>query len=194
MDDILLIGVARQSEAIRATARQLRENVLRYKEYSWRAPTEALVAQPGDVVKKQYFVADYEKGYSGYILGAVTTDEIILDRTVTLKSGKTYEMFVRHKDNNLFDQVDITNPSGEWGRIKCSPALAQIAVEGDLYGIGEKAVGIKDVVLNDVTQQSDGTFTLKGEKLRPGSLYAWPIAHQKSKKKDTCRRRAAPAN
>ena len=161
IQDIDLLGVARQSEAIRACSRFLKENIYRNKEYSWKSPVGAIVSEPGDLVKRQYFVSDFSKGYTGYVLSG-NTKEIYLDRIVTLDVGKTYEIFIKHKSKNTFVNEDISNSAGDWGKIVLSSVLTLSADEGDMWIIGEKDTAIADVLLDEVTQERDGTFILKG--------------------------------
>lgn len=160
-EDIDLIGVSRQSESIRVAGRHLRENIFRKKEYSWKSPPDAIVSEPGDLIKRQFFVSNFEKGYSGYILDG-NTKEVYLDTIVTLDAGKTYEIFIRHKTKNTFVQEDIVNAAGDWGKIVLLNDLSLNANEQDLYAIGEKNVALADVLLEEVNQGSDGTFVLKG--------------------------------
>lgn len=168
LETIDLIGISRQEEAIRSAKRHLKENVLRYKEYSWKSPMMALVSEPGDVVKLQYFVSDYSRGKSGFILDGGFT-ELILDSEVTLLYGKTYEVYVQHKLTNTFEKVDVLNGEGIWGRLRLASSLTEIPIEGDHFIMGEKNVAISDVVITEITGTSDGTFSIRGDNYDPAA-------------------------
>lgn len=160
-EDLDLIGVTRQSEAIYVASRHLKENIYRKKEYSWKSPFGAIVAEPGDRVKLQYYVSDFERGASGYVLAGNTT-EIYLDKTVVIAAGKTYEIFIRHKNQNTFVQEDIVTGAGTWGKVVVVSPLVSAVTEGDLWAIGEKDIALADVLLERVIQQTDGSFELSG--------------------------------
>ncbi|MCP4475375.1 MAG: hypothetical protein GY821_12585 [Gammaproteobacteria bacterium] len=161
VNELDLVGVTRQSEAIRISSRFLKENIYKTKEYKWSSSTGSIVAEPGDVVKKQYYVSDFSKGYTGYVLSG-NTIEIYLDKTVTLDAGKTYEIFIRHKTKNTLVKEDIASPAGTWGKVVLTQDLTLSADEGDLWIIGEKDVAVVDVLLEEVSQDREGVFALIG--------------------------------
>ncbi len=166
MEDIELPGVSRQSEAVRAANRHLKELLLRTKTYTWKSPIHSLVSEPGDLVKLQYPLSDFSKGWSGYVVSG-SQKTVVLDKLVTLLPATTYEIFIRHKSKNTIVNEDIASPAGEHGRVVLSSALTLSAAEEDLWVIGVKTTGVTDVYIEEVTRDTDGMFTLKGANYDP---------------------------
>jgi len=139
--DLSLIGVTRESEAVREGYYQLQRRRQSVREMQFATGIEALAVEPGDMCKVGIVTTGFEMGYGGRVLEGDLFN-VVLDREVTVNSGYTYEFYLWHtqSDSPEVRTVATTPPAG-------APSIITITVSpsnpfniqpqnGDRWAIG----------------------------------------------------------
>ena len=108
---------------------------------SFKAGIDALACQVGDVIDFAHDVPQW--GYSGRIVAYDgDTKEITFDRDVTIVSGKTYVLRIRHSDDTLEDQ-EVSNSAGVTNKITVSTDFSFTPAAYDVCSFGEENIAVK---------------------------------------------------
>lgn len=130
-----LAGTTGMAQAQRLVGYHLLNSRLNRKEVECEVGVRNLRARAGDVVKVAHDVPQW--GFSGRIRAVLADGAIIvLDRTVTIESGKTYELTVVHADDTI-DVAVVSNPVGEASRLNITQGFTQTPYVGQDYSFGE---------------------------------------------------------
>jgi predicted phage tail protein len=137
-----LIGVTRQSQAVRLGKFHLYLNKYCQKTVQFEVAMDGLIDEIGDVVNVQHDVPEW--GYGGRVVGASSTT-ITLDQEVTLVEGTSYQIMVRLNDGTLVTK-NISVPAGTTttDTLTVTTAFASTPHQYDVYAFG---------ILSNVTDQ-----------------------------------------
>ena len=111
--DMNLLGVVRESEAIRTAAFDLNRRRQQRREMTFSTGLEAIAVEPGDMCRAGVLFTDYEAGYGGRAVDG-SSNHIVLDREFVVKSGYPYDLFVWHTEADTVEQRTVATslPSG----------------------------------------------------------------------------------
>jgi len=168
-----LRSIVRESQAFRELTFHLRKRRRIKRRFRWSSPMTALVSEPFDVDSLSYLTVSNKRGYSGFAPAGSTTTNLLLDRLVTLEAGKTYSLIVRHLATNSVERRTVATAAGSWGQVQPTSAFATAPAEGDIWAIGEQNVHVLDVLIESVSRQDDGTYSLEASQYDP-TLYESP--------------------
>lgn len=124
--------VARQLEKMRL------RNIHQKKEVTLTSSFPAMHVLPGDLIGVAVPVSK-EVVRSGQIISANTANTIIqVDGSVTVETGKSYEMTVIHKLDNVAETRTVANsPENDVSHIQVSAAFQRSVVPGDGFSFAE---------------------------------------------------------
>jgi predicted phage tail protein len=101
---------------------------------TWDADVDALACLPGDVVEVAHDVPQI--GYSGRVVTA-TGNTVQLDQPVTIASGKTYQVTVRHQDDDSRETLTVGNSPGTTDTLALTSSWTKIPAQYAVYSFGE---------------------------------------------------------
>jgi len=101
---------------------------------TWDADVDALACLPGDVVEVAHDVPQI--GYSGRV-AAATANTIQLDRPVVIEAGKTYQVTVRHQDDDSRETLTVGNNPGTTDTLALTSSWTKIPAQYAVYSFGE---------------------------------------------------------
>ena len=110
-----LRGVTRRSQAKRWMRETLNQNHMLRMSGKYTASVDALHHEPGDVLQVSSDLLP--RGRGGRVLEGSTGTSVILDRPITIESGKSYRLAVRSSTapaSSLFEVRDVTNAAGTY--------------------------------------------------------------------------------
>ena len=151
-------GITRSSHAARLARFSQRANRYITRTITFEAGLDAVACEPGDVIRFQHDIPQW--GFGGRALAGSASSTIVLDREVTIDSGKTYEVLVRHADDTVETKTVTTAPSTV-STLTVSGTWAQTPARGDLWAFGELFISTKPfrVVTIERTQELDARIT-----------------------------------
>ena len=120
-----------------------------------KADIDAITCEAGDIISVAHDVPAWGIG-SGHVQSGSTTSVVNLDIPITMVSGTTYAILVRHAADDTIEEKQITTGPGTVSQVTLSSALTKIAA-GDLYSIG--SIGIETKPFRVVNIKYNGDFT-----------------------------------
>jgi len=130
-----LVGTTKASQANRLLLYYMLSSRLSRRVTEFEVGTEALMLEAGDVFKLAHDVPGW--GQSGILLDVDSSrSTLILDRDVTIESGKIYELTVIH-DTDAIDVVYVTSNPATTNRIQVSGEWSTTPARGTHYSFGE---------------------------------------------------------
>lgn len=130
-----LLGTTTASQADRLLLYYSLSNRLSRRAVEFEVGAEALMMEAGDVFKLAHDVPGW--GQSGILVEVDSTGStLVLDRDVTIESGKTYELTAIH-DTDVIDVVYVTSNPGTTNRIQVSGDWTSMPARGTHYSFGE---------------------------------------------------------
>ena len=109
--DLSLIGVTRQSEALREADWQLSRRRRTVREAQFTTGLEALAVEPGDICRVGIVTTDFEFGYGGRVLDG-NINHLVLDREIQINSGYTYDMLLWHTGADSIEERTLATTPG----------------------------------------------------------------------------------
>ena len=151
---IQFFGATRPSQLIREgriLVNKLKSNT---RSISFKAYTDALLCQPGDVILFQHDVPQWS--YGGRIGTGSSTTRVYLDKTITLEPATTYKVSVRNNQDDTIEERTVTNLSGSYNYVDLDSALSFTPQQYDLWVVGEAAnLGMEYRVMG-ITRTNEG--------------------------------------
>ena len=169
--DATLIGVTRESEAIRNAAFDLNRRRQQRREVTFSTGLEGIAVEPGDMCRAGILFTDYEAGYGGRAIDG-SSNHIILDREVVVKSGYAYDLFVWHTEADTVEQRTIATslPSGtsSFATITISPTagFSYRVLPNDRWAIGISSEDLFLAVTKKVSRDEAGRHRITVEEFR----------------------------
>jgi len=106
----------------------------------FKAGIDAIAIQPGDRFGISHDLPQI--GFSGNVVSGTSTT-ITLDRQVTIESGKTYDIIVRHDDDTI-ETKTVTNSPETTDTLSISGSFTKTPVDFEKYAFGEENIAVKD--------------------------------------------------
>lgn len=94
VQELNLVGVVHQSQALSDARFYLNINRLMTQTVSFSAPIESIACTIGDVILVQHDIPQW--AFGGRLEAGSTTTQLVLDKPVTIEAGKTYKVLVHH--------------------------------------------------------------------------------------------------
>ena len=161
--DLNLIGITRESEALRQASVFLQRFELVKKEVTWATGVEALAVEPGDIAVVGINMTNYEAGYGGRVVDG-SSSSFDADRPIDIRSGYSYEMYVWHLATDTVEYRTVASTTGITITVSPTVGFIEQAKPGDRYGIGINSEDLIKVRVLKVTRNNeDGTHELTGE-------------------------------
>ena len=164
--DISLIGVARESEAIRNGSFELGRRRQVRREATFSTGLEALAVEPGDRCRVGVVTTDFEAGYGGRALDG-SSSHVVLDREVDVKSGFTYDLFVWHNADDTAESVTVRSMTGVTITVTptwvSSVLFNRQVMPGDRWGLGVNSEDLMDARVSRVMRRAGGLHEIVAE-------------------------------
>ncbi len=137
---VSIYGVTRASHAARLARfyRAVNRDVTRT--IVFEVGIDAIRLEPGDVFRFQHDVPQW--GFGGRAGAGSTSNTIVLDRSVAIVGGKTYEVIVRHADDTV-ETKTVTTGVGTHTSLNISGSWTATPAKGEVYAFGETAISTK---------------------------------------------------
>lgn len=155
----LMLGITRTSQALRMAKYYLYIAKYCIRVSSFNALLDAVTAQCGDLISVQHDVTGW--GYGGRTGSGCTSTKVVLDDSVTLAAGTTYEMIIRFRDDTI-ERRDISTAAGTHAFVNVSSAFSQIPAKYDIWEIVTKTLGEKKFKIIDVGRDSLEEVSITG--------------------------------
>ena len=154
--NLQLFGVNRASQAWREAMYRLYRNQYITRTCELDVDVDSLACTVGDLVYVQHDVPQWGEG--GRLVLATSTS-VTLDKTVTIASGKTYEVMVRLSDDTLVTRA-VTNTPGDYTVLNVSTPYSTTPAQYDVYAFGETSIETKPFLVIGIQRKSDQSCTL----------------------------------
>ena len=149
-----LTGITNFNSAWQEGLYRLNQNRYILRTITFRADVDAIACQVGDVILVQHDVPRWGQG--GRIL-SVDGNDIIVDHTLNLDSGVTYNVLVRRQSDDAILQRTATG-SGATNQIVMSNASGLAPY--DVFAIGEMQAVAKPFRVQEISRSGDMEVTL----------------------------------
>ena len=147
----LRLFCTRASQAIRLARYALKLAKYCTKIVSFKAGIDAIACEVGDVIGVSHDVPQW--GFSGRLKAGTTATDLVLDRSVTIESGKTYVVQVRLDDDTI-ETKEVTTGAGYVDTVEIS-ALSAIPSAGAVYSFGEQNIQTKPFRIVTMTRNNE---------------------------------------
>ena len=149
-------GIRRASQAWREAMCRLKRNELLRRTAELGVDIDALACTVGDLIWVQDDVTRWGQG--GRIVSGTTTT-LVLDKSVTLDSGKSYDVVLRMADDTIVTRA-ITTAAGTVSSIAVGSAFPATPAAHDVWAIGETGRAVKPFVVIDIRRDGEQRATL----------------------------------
>lgn len=151
-------GLTRASHAARLARFAQRVNRYVTRTITFEVGLDAVACEPGDVIRFQHDIPQW--GFGGRAMAGSSSTTIVLDRTVTIEAGPTYEVLVRHGDDTV-ETKTVTTGAGTVSTLTISGSWTQTPADGEVWAFGERLISTKPfrVVTIERTQELDARIT-----------------------------------
>jgi len=145
-------GITRSSHAARLA--RFNQKVNRYvtRTITFEAALDAVACEPGDVIRFQHDIPQW--GFGGRALAGSSSTTIVLDRSVTIETAKTYEILVRHDDDTV-ETATVTTPPGTVSTLAISGSWEVTPVKGEVWAFGETLISTKPFRIMSIERTQD---------------------------------------
>ncbi len=127
----------------------------------FRCGLDALAAEAGDRI---VLAEDYtEWGMTGRVAAGSSSTTVVLDRSVTLDTGKTYEFEIQF-DTGDRETRTVTSPAGTYPAgtaISVATAWSRLPQKHDLFLLGEQGQDKLDWIIYRIGRRADLTHAIK---------------------------------
>lgn len=149
-------GIRRPTQVWREAMYRLKRNELLTRSAEIGVDIDALACTAGDLIWVQDDVTQWGEG--GRIVSGTTTT-LVLDKSVTLEVGKTYDVVLRMSDDTIVTRA-ITTAAGTVSSIAVGVAFPATPAAYDVWAIGETGLAVKEFICTDVRRDSEQRATL----------------------------------
>lgn len=134
------VYTTRTSQALRIG--RFAKNVAKYvaRVVTFKAAVDAIACQIGDLISFSHDVPAW--GDSGRVRTGSTTTSIVLDKSVTIETGKTYTLQIRFADDTIEERT-VSSAVGTHSTLSVSSAFSQAPADYDLFSFGESNIQTK---------------------------------------------------
>ena len=139
------VNVSKQAHYI------LRRNKYLVQSVKFTADIDSIVCELNDVIGIQCDLTEY--GVGGRIF-KVENNVISLDAPVTLESGKTYALLVRHTDGTLERNTPVET-NGTFTQLTFNSAWSKPVLKGDVYSFGIANSEVRKYRVTGITRTND---------------------------------------
>jgi predicted phage tail protein len=122
-----------------------------------QAGIDAVACQAGDLISVAHDVPQW--GFSGRVKAGSSSNTVVLDQTLTIASGKSYQVTVRHADDSI-ETKNVTNGSGTASTLTISGSWTTTPSAYDVYAFGEVNVLTKPFRIVSIKRAADDTVQL----------------------------------
>lgn len=119
---------------------------------SWGADIDAIACRVNDVVDVSHDVPEW--GYSGRVVSA-DTNELVLDRDITMEPGTTYVVEVRHGDDTRESHTMTVASSTTTDTLVISDGWTDLPEKYDNYLFGEMGKQYKQFRILNISRDAD---------------------------------------
>ncbi len=126
--------VTKKSYAVREGRYILKQNKYVNETITFKTAIDALACQGADVISFAHDVTQW--GLASGRVTAGTSSSVTLDHSVTVESGKTYQIMIRHSDDTL-ETKTITNGVGSHTVLTISGSFTTTPADDEVYSYGE---------------------------------------------------------
>ncbi|NCD40736.1 MAG: hypothetical protein EOL88_01455, partial [Bacteroidia bacterium] len=153
--DIVLYACDRKEVAIRHGILLMNYNKHLLRTAQFDVSIDAIACTIGDVIKVQHDCVKYGSG--GRIVSVLGTT-ITLDKTITLESGVTYGLLIRHDDDDSMEEKTFTVPSnGEYNTITVNSSFEKQPKPLEVYSLGPVSIAAKPFRVISITRSKEFT-------------------------------------
>lgn len=149
-------GIRRPSQAWREAMVKLKRNELLRRSGELGVDIDAIACTVGDMIWVQNDVTRWGEG--GRIVSGTTTS-LVLDKEITLETGKSYEVVLRLADDTIVTRA-ITTAAGTVSAVSVASAFPATPQPYDVYAIGESGRAIKPFIVTDIRRDGEQRATL----------------------------------
>jgi len=148
------IGCTRMSQALREGKIILNKLKLNRKSIDFETGWDAVNCQPGDVVQFQHDVPQWGEG--GRVQAGSTTTKVVLDKTIELELGKTYQIQLRNNADDTLETRTISDSAGFYNEVNVTPAFSFTPESYDVWSFGITNQVTKLYRVTSVERMSNG--------------------------------------
>lgn len=154
---ITMYGCTSRAQAIAYGRHLLNQNKYQKKTVAFEAGIDAIACQPGDVILFSHDVPQW--GYSGRVVDYLAAPSAILeiDRTVTIKNGKSYVVQVRNQETDVIEERAVTTGVGTTYSLTLASAFDNDPGIDAVYSFGETTNVSKEYRVLSISRASDMT-------------------------------------
>lgn len=172
-DNMQFDTIKRVSQAFRQAQIILRENLLVRRRYSFRCGMTAQVSEPFDI-DTLVMRSLKDKGQAGYCTEGSTTTSLVMDKSIELDGVSTYQIMVRHQNNNVVERRIVSESNGKYFILTPTVNFATAPADGDLYAVARSGVELVDVVIQDI-RRSDKDYEISVSEYIPAVWSDLPL-------------------
>ncbi len=154
--NLQLFGVTRATQSWREGMYRLYRNQYLVRTCELDVDIDSIACTVGDRVDVQHDVPQW--GYGGRLVSATATS-VTFDKTVTIESGKTYEVRVRLSNDTIVTRT-VTDGPGSYTTVNVSSAFSSTPQQYDVYAFGESNVSTKPFIVIGIQRKGDQQATL----------------------------------
>ena len=151
---IVLYGCTSKTQAEKYAQFLLNCNKYFLRMVTFEVGVDALASGVGDVVYVSHDVPQW--GYSGRIISA-RPDTVQLDREVTMVSGSTYHILVRHSADDSLEEVEIENTEDTRSFLRLTGTWTTVPSAEDVYTFGKINVVAKQFRIGNISRAEEQT-------------------------------------
>lgn len=145
------VGLSNPVNVSKAAHYILRRNKYLVQSIKFTADIDSIVCELNDVIGIQCDLTEY--GVGGRIF-KVENGTISLDAPVTLASGNTYALLVRHTDGTLERKTPVET-NGTYTQLTFSSAWSKPVLKGDVYSFGIANSEVRKYRVTGITRTND---------------------------------------
>jgi len=151
------IFTTRLSQAVREARYALKVAKYINRTIVFKAATDALAVQPGDVISVSHDVPQW--GYGGRVKNAISTTQVTVDKDLTISEGVAYSLRIRFADDTVEEKI-VTNAVGTTNIITVSSAFSQTPQMYDVFTFGRTNAVKKDFRVVSIERSGRNEVTL----------------------------------
>ncbi len=171
-EDVLNDGAPRKINVVRVLCSRMSQAVregryaLRVAKYcdrliEFKASIDAVVCQAGDLIDVSHDMPQI--GFSGRVVSG-TSQTVTLDREVSIESGKTYQIFIRHEDGST-ETKTVTSGVGNYTTLSISSdTFTQSPANYDVFVFGETNILKERFRITSIRRYEDCEVEIKAVK------------------------------